>query len=105
MLNTCNLTTIGSMASSCPWNPEHTTDEMVRTNVVMRVFGWDGVGNEPALASNLKNLLWDCAQEYLQDTRNRHDPRLKDVPAPMGVFSRNERREEFDKKSAKSCQR
>ena len=94
----CNLTTIGSMASSCSWNPEQTTDDMVRTKVVMPVFAWGGNGNEPALASNLKNLLWDCIQEYLQDTRNRHDPRLKDVPASMGVFSRNERREEFDKK-------
>lgn len=31
-----------------------------------------------------------------QDTRNRHDPRLKDIPATMAVFSRNQRREEFD---------
>ena len=36
-------------------------------------------------------------QEYLQDTRNRHDPRLRDVPATMTVFSRTERRKEFDK--------
>ena len=52
----------------------------------------------PPQASSLKNLLWDCIQEYMQDTRNRHDPRLKDVPVTMAVFSRNERREEFDKK-------
>ena len=97
-LNNCNLTTIGSMASACSWNPEHTTDELVKTNVVMRVCQWDGTGNEPPQASSLKNLLWDCIQEYMQDTRNRHDPRLKDVPVTMAVFSRNERREEFDKK-------
>ena len=37
-------------------------------------------------------------QEYLQITRNRHDLRLRDVPVTMAVLSRNERREEFDKK-------
>ena len=98
-LTACNLTTIGAMASACSWNPGHTTDAMVKTNVVMRVCQWDGTGNEPPQASNLKNLLWDCVQEYLQDTRNRHGPRLRDVPATMAVFSRNESREEFDRKS------
>lgn len=97
-LKDCHLNTIGAMASACSWNPENTTDAMVKTNVVMRVCQWDGNGNEPQQSSNLKNLLWDCVQEYLQDTRNRHDPRLKDVPAAMAVFTRTERREEFDKK-------
>ena len=97
-MKACNIKTTGAMASSCSWNPENTTADMVKTKVVMPIFAWDGTGIEPALASNIKNLLWDCVQEYLQDTRNRHDPRLKDVPVTMGVFSRNERREEFDKK-------
>ena len=31
--------------------------------------------------------MWDCTQEHLQDTRNRHDPRLQDVPIQMGQFT------------------
>ena len=31
------------------------------------------------------------------DKRNRHDLRLRDVTATIAVFSRTERREEFDK--------
>ena len=42
--------------------------------------------------------MWDCAQEYLQDTRDRHDPRQTDVPATMGQFSRRDRRENFNAK-------
>ena len=68
-LTACNLTTIGPMASACSWNPEHTTDALVKTNVVMRVCQWDGTGNEPPQASSLKNRLWDCIQENMQDTR------------------------------------
>ena len=51
-LKDCHLNTIGAMASSCSWNPENTTDAMVKTNVVMKVCQWDGNGNEPQQSSN-----------------------------------------------------
>ena len=62
----------------------------------MKVLGWSGLGDEPPRASNVKQLLWDSVQEYQQDTGNRHDPRLKDIPATMGAWSRRDRREVFN---------
>ena len=64
-LQTANLTTIGEMAPACCWNPELITDEQVKTKVLMKVLSWNGMGDEPPKSSNVKQLLWDCAQEYL----------------------------------------
>ena len=36
-LNELHINTIGAMASSCSWNPESTTDELVKEKTLMKV--------------------------------------------------------------------
>ena len=61
----------------------------------MKVLDWDGLGDEPRMTTNVKQLLWDCIQEQLMDTCNRHDPRFKDTPPTMGIYTIRDRREAF----------
>ena len=52
-----NIGTIGAMASSCSWNPESTTDTFVKEKIMMKVLNWNGEGDEPKMATNVKQLL------------------------------------------------
>lgn len=94
-LDELHIKTIGAMASSCSWNPESTTDELVKEKILMKVLTWDGSGDEPRMTTNVKQLLWDCVQEQMMDTRSRYDPRFKDTPPTMGIYTRRDRREAF----------
>ena len=78
-LKTLHITTIGSMATSCTWNPKQTTDDLAKERTLKPVFAWNGEGTEPEHSSMIKQLLWNYVQEQLQDTRNRFDPRLRDI--------------------------
>ena len=77
------------MATAASWNPEQMTDASLTENVLTKILApWDGTGNEPAQTTRVKQLMWDCIQEHLMDTRNRYDPRLQDVPVQMGKHTR-----------------
>ena len=94
-LKELHIETIGSMATSCSWNPERTTDALVKERILKPIFAWNGEGPEPERSSMIKQLMWNCVQEQLQDTRNRFDPRLRDIAPTMGLYNRRDCREAF----------
>ena len=83
------------MATACSWNPEETTEAAVKERILQPLFKWDGTGSEPTHAPLIRQLMWECVQQYLQDTRNRFDPRLKNVTSLMTMHRRRQNRESF----------
>ena len=66
-LKSIHVETIGAMATSCSWNPEQTTDEAVKTKLLMPILEWNGTTDEPPNSFRIKQLMWNCVQEQLQD--------------------------------------
>ena len=55
-LKELHIATIGSMANSCSWSPEATTDTLLKEKITMNVLDWDGLGDEPRMTANVKQL-------------------------------------------------
>ena len=78
-LRNLHITDVTTMATKCSWNPENTTEAALKEQILQPLFNWDGTGTEPTRAPIIKQLMWECVQQYLQDTRNRFNPHLKDA--------------------------
>ena len=77
-------TTMAAFAMSCGYNPESTTDDKFVTKVIGPLCGgWDGQGEEPVLANNIRQLYWECLQSVIADTRHKHDYTMEDQPRPV----------------------
>ena len=95
-LRNIHITDVATMATKCSWNPEETTEAAVKEHILQPLFQWDGTGPEPTRASIIKQLMLECVQQYLQDTRSRFNPRLKGA-TKMTNHKRQQTRESFRK--------
>ena len=86
--------TIAAFAAAVTFNPEHSTEELFTTKVVQPVLAWNGQGDEPRYANNLRQLFWDCIQAKLADTRAKYDVRSEGAPVKMHKWDRTQRRKD-----------
>ncbi len=92
---TAGINAISAMATSCHWNPEQTNSDVFKDTAIKLITSWDGNGAEPAFANNLRQLMWDCIQAHIAETRNTYDPGYQDLPPKMGKYDRLDRRKAF----------
>ena len=93
---------VGAFAMSCGFNPESVTDAVLSERVIRKICAWDGRGDEPLLANNIRQLFWDCVQCFLADTRNRYANRPEEYVEHFSEPERHLRRENIRTKMEKN---